>query len=85
MGYDAEAKAYTGYDVDNAGVMAPMGIAFKDGVWTLTWDLKAAGKPLKLRVFCKHPTKEAWGFTQEYSTGGAWTPVSEARFKRIGG
>jgi ketosteroid isomerase-like protein len=85
MSYDAEAKAYTGYDVDNAGVVAPMGIAFKDEVWTLSWDLKAGGKPLRLRVHIKQPTKDAWVYQQEFSTGGAWTPLSEASAKRIGG
>jgi ketosteroid isomerase-like protein len=85
MSYDPEAKAYTGYDVDNAGVAAPMGIAFNDGQWTLSWDLKMGGKPLKLRVAIKQPAKDTWSYQQEFSTGGAWTPLSEATAKRVGG
>jgi ketosteroid isomerase-like protein len=84
MSYDAEAKAYTAYDVDNAGVMAPVGISRKDGAWTFSWDLKMGGKPLKVRASFDFAGPDAWTLRQEFSTGGAWAPLQEARASRIG-
>ena len=63
--------------------MAPVAIAYKDGRWALSWDLKMGGKPLKVRASFDFQGKDAWTMKQEFSTGGAWVPLQEARAARV--
>jgi ketosteroid isomerase-like protein len=85
MSYDAESKAYKGYDVDTSGVTSQFGMAFKDNVWTLNYDMKMGGKPLKMRATLSDLTKDGCSIKQEVSTGGAWTTIVDGKVKKIAG
>jgi len=83
IGYDTEAKAYKGYDVDNGG-MLPFALAFKDNTWTWNYDFKVGGKPAKVRTTAFDLARDGASVKQELSTGGAWTLLAEGKVHRIG-
>jgi ketosteroid isomerase-like protein len=83
VGYNADAKGYTGFDVDNMGTFAPFSLTFKDNVWTINQELKADGKPVKLRLTMSDVTKDSCSMKTEFSTGGAWTLMAEGKSKRV--
>jgi len=84
MSYDTQAKAYTAYDVDNTGIMAPVAVSCEDRAFTFGWGLKMGGKPLKFRAAFDFPNKDAWTMKQEFSTGGAWAPLQLGKATRMG-
>jgi ketosteroid isomerase-like protein len=85
MGYDTEAKAYKGYDVDTSG-MLPFTLVFKDNTWTFNYDFKLGGKPAKVRATAFDLARDGCSLKQELSIGGgAWTLVGEGKVHRIGG
>jgi ketosteroid isomerase-like protein len=83
VGYNADAKTYTGYDVDNMGTFAPFTLAFKNNAWTINQELKADGKPMKIRMTMYDVTADSCSVKSEISTGGAWTVMAEAKSKRV--
>jgi len=48
-----------------------------------SWDLKMGGKPLKVRSSFDFAGKDIWTLKQDFSTGGAWAPLQEAKATRI--
>lgn len=84
LGYDAGTKTYVGSDLDNQGGLTPVTAAFKDGLWTMTGETRAGGKVTKLRSAMTAMTNDGYAGKAEFSTGGAWTLMSEAKAKRIG-
>ena len=83
IGYNADAKAYTGYDVDNMGTFSPFTAVFKDNTWTISQELKVEGKPVKLRMTMYDLTNDSCSVKTEFSTGGAWTVMAEGKSKRV--
>lgn len=84
--YDADAKAFKGYDADNMGMASPFALAFKKDTWTFDYDLKMAGKPAKLRLTLFDLAKDGCSFKQELATGGgALGMIAEGKAKRLQG
>jgi ketosteroid isomerase-like protein len=84
--YDAEAKAYRGFDTDNTGLAAPFGMVYGKGTWTFTYSLKAGGKPITMRMTLFDLSNDGCSFKQEVSTaGGPFTVVGEGKAKKLPG
>ncbi len=84
--YDAEAKAYRGFDTDNTGLASPFGMSYSKDAWTFIYDLKMGGKPVKMRMTLFNLSKDGCSFKQEASIGGGpFTLVSEGTAKKLPG
>lgn len=56
--YDADAKAYTVFDMDNAGFFAAGRGSFQGGNWMFMFDTRAGGSPS--RCACRSLTHQRW-------------------------
>jgi len=83
--YDAQAKALRGFDADNTGMASPFAIAFRNNTWTFDYDLKAGGKPVKLRTTLFDVAKDGCSFKQEMAMGGGpFAVIGEGKAKKVG-
>jgi ketosteroid isomerase-like protein len=84
--YDAEAKTFRGFDTDNTGLAAPFGMVYGKGTWTITYSLKADGKPITMRMTLFDLSQNGCSFKQEMATGGGpFTVVAEGTGKKLPG
>jgi ketosteroid isomerase-like protein len=84
--YDAEAKAYRGFDTDNTGLAAPFGMVSGNGTWIFTYNLTAGGKPVRMRMTLFDMSNDGCTFKQEVSTsGGPFTVIAEGKGKKLPG
>jgi ketosteroid isomerase-like protein len=83
--WDAEAKAYRGFDIDNTGMATQFGITKAKDSWVFTYDLKMGGKAVKMRMTLTDITADGCTFKQEMGVGGG--PLAlfiEGKAKKIG-
>lgn len=84
--YDADAKAFRGFDADSAGMASPFALISSKDAWTFNYNLKAGGTPLRLRLTLYNLSKDACSFRQEVATaGGPFTVVGEGTAQRLPG
>jgi ketosteroid isomerase-like protein len=84
--YDAEARAYRGFDADSMGPAAPFLLTPSTDGWTFSYELKSGGKPLKLRLTLFNLSKDACSMKQEVATGGGpFVVVGEGTAQRLPG
>jgi hypothetical protein len=70
---------------DNTGMASPFAIAFRNNTWTFDYDLKAGGKPVKLRTTMFDVAKDGCSFKQEMATGGGpFAVIGEGKAKKVG-
>jgi hypothetical protein len=83
FGYDAEDKVYTWFDIDSSG-MNGLGHGSKQGnAWTFLFDMKAAGKPLKLRAgLVEHSPGVILNKAEVSLDGAPWATLFDARFTK---
>jgi ketosteroid isomerase-like protein len=82
--YDTEAKAYRGFDTDNTGLASPFGVVYAKDTWVFTYNLKAGGKPVTMRMTIFDVTRDGCSFRQELSTGGGpFALIAEGRGKKL--
>lgn len=84
FGYDPEAKLYTWYDIDSTGMNSFTHGSFEATTWIYTFDLKADGKPLKLRVRIKQlGPKRLENYADLSVDGGEWLPMQAFLMQKI--
>jgi ketosteroid isomerase-like protein len=82
--HDADAKAYHGFDIDNTGMATQFGIAVAKDTWVFSYDLKAGGKPVKMRMTLADMTADGCSFKQEIAAGGGpFTVTSEGTARKL--
>jgi ketosteroid isomerase-like protein len=82
--YDGEAKAYRGFDIDNTGMATQFGVSPGKAAWTFRYDLKAEGKPVKMRMTLADMTADGCTFRQEMAAGGGpFAVISEGTAKKL--
>ncbi len=82
--YDPEAKAMRGFDADNAGTASPFALAFAKPTWVFSYDLKAEGKPVKMRMTLFDVAPDSCAFKQEVASGGGpFTLVMEGKARKL--
>jgi ketosteroid isomerase-like protein len=78
--YDADAKAYIGFDVDNTGFSAAAKGSFQGGNWIFLFDTRAGAKPIKVRLTLSASSAAGGEYKQEFSiAGGPWTLFAEGK------
>jgi ketosteroid isomerase-like protein len=83
-GWDGEARSYTYYGVDSTGAAAGARGSRADRTWTFALDLKADGKPARMRATTVEESATAFEWTNDLSiAGGAWTTVSSGRAEKV--
>ncbi len=84
--YDADAKAYRGFDNDSDGLSSPFALAYGNEGWTYTFDLRKDGKPAKLRMRLTDLTTDGCTLEQESSiSGGPFSVFAEGKCRRLPG
>jgi ketosteroid isomerase-like protein len=82
--YDGEAKAYRGFDIDNTGMATQFGVSAGKTAWTFSYDLKAEGKPVKMRMTLADMAADGCTFKQEMAFGGGpFTVFSEGSARKL--
>jgi ketosteroid isomerase-like protein len=82
--YDGDAKAFHGFDIDNTGMATRFGLTVAKNTWAMLYDLKAGGKPFKMRMTLADMTAESCTFKQEMAMGGgAFSVVSEGKARKL--
>ena len=83
-GYDAEAKAYTAFDMDNTGFGATSRGSFQGGNWIYLLDTRLKGKPLKVRFTTSDMATPPCMWRNEFSmAGGPWTLFGEGKATKV--
>jgi hypothetical protein len=83
FGYDAGAKAYTWYDIDNTGMNGLGRGTYREGAWTYVFEMTAKEKPLKMRITLAKKSPTVFVNKGELAVDGQpWVPAVEARFTR---
>jgi len=82
--YDASAKMYTWYNVDNQGWSGLLKGTFSGDAFTIAWEAQAKGKPYKLRGMAKWLGPDTLTYVSEYSEDGTiWKPLSRSTDIRV--
>ncbi len=83
FGYDAEAKAYTWYDIDNTGMNGLARGSLEKGTWTYLFEMKAGGKVIKMKIGLVEQSPDTFLNVADVSVDGQpWEPMIRATFKR---
>jgi Protein of unknown function (DUF1579) len=83
FGYDAEAKAYTWYDIDNTGMNGLAHGSLENGSWAFVFEMKAGGKPMRVRVVLAEKSPDSFENTAQVSFDSRpWEAMLRATFNR---
>jgi hypothetical protein len=82
-GYDAEAKTYTAYGMDNTGFGGLGKGSVRDKTWTYSFDFKAGGKPMRARSTVVEVSPTEVALKDEFSAGGPWTLLGEGKATKV--
>lgn len=81
--YDAEERTYTWFDIDNTGMNAIAHGSLQGNTWTFLFEMKAGGKPVKLKVGLVEQSPTVILNKAELSVdGGPWGLLIEAKFAK---
>jgi hypothetical protein len=84
FGFDPEAKQYTWYDIDSTGMNAFCRGSVQGPTWTFVFDVKAGGKPAKLRVFITELSPTSFENRAEVSLGGGpWALMQLVKMSKL--
>jgi hypothetical protein len=84
LGYDPEARQYTWYDIDNTGMNSLGHGSFSQSTWTFVFDVKANGKPARMRVFITLLSPTTAECTADVSVdGGPPMKMQDAKLEKV--
>jgi ketosteroid isomerase-like protein len=82
-GWDRESRAYTYAAIDSQGFTVASHPTVRDRTWTVVVDVRAGGKPLRIRSTTVEESPTSMSFGSELSTaGGAFVPVSSGKARK---
>jgi ketosteroid isomerase-like protein len=82
-GYDAEAKTYTVYGMDNTGFGGLGKGSVQGKTWTYSFDFKVGGKPMKARSTVVEVSPAEVTLKEEFSAGGPWALLGEGKATKV--
>jgi hypothetical protein len=83
FGYDVEEKTYTWFDIDNTGFNGVAHGTVQGSTWTFLFEMKAGGKPLKLKAGSVEQSPTVFLNKVEFSLdGGPWGLLGEWKFTK---
>ncbi len=81
--WDPDARAFSYYGIESTGFGGPAKGTVSGKTWTFLFDLKAGGKPLRLRSTTVEESATAMTWRDELSTaGGPYAVVGEGRMQK---